>query len=359
MNICSGHLCTSWFSVTATTSISGCDQPAHRHRRSTRCPTKSRKRCRPWSCHGPEDYRLEEVPVPERRPGRGAGQGRGRRHLRQRPEVLPRRGEVLGRREPPGLGGDRGHPRPRVRRRASSNSTTRPPPGGASRSATEWSSEQIVPCWECRYCKRGQYHMCQPHDIYGFKRRTPGAMASYMVYPGGRLGAQGHPATSPRPRRVRRAAVVLAARRRARAASPSTTPSWWPAAGPIGLGMIAGRPRQVPGAGDRPRHGAGQARSWPRSAAPTSRSTSPSEDAVSDHQGPHRRLRRRRLPGGHRPSLRCSPGPQPAAQAGHLRRVQRLRQRRERRLEHHQRRQGTRRPRRAPRPALLARRRSG
>ena len=22
-------------------------------------------------------------------------------------------------------------------------------------------SEQIVPCWECRYCKRGAYHMCK------------------------------------------------------------------------------------------------------------------------------------------------------------------------------------------------------
>jgi threonine dehydrogenase-like Zn-dependent dehydrogenase len=44
-------------------------------------------------------------------------------------------------------------------------------------------SEQIVPCWKCRYCVRGQYWMCQPHDIYGFKRRTPGAMASYMVFP--------------------------------------------------------------------------------------------------------------------------------------------------------------------------------
>ena len=44
-------------------------------------------------------------------------------------------------------------------------------------------SEQIVPCWECRFCKRGQYHMCQPHDLYGFKRRTPGAMATYMTYP--------------------------------------------------------------------------------------------------------------------------------------------------------------------------------
>ncbi len=44
-------------------------------------------------------------------------------------------------------------------------------------------SEQIVPCWECRYCRRGQYWMCAPHDIYGFKRRTPGGMAQYMLFP--------------------------------------------------------------------------------------------------------------------------------------------------------------------------------
>ena len=43
-------------------------------------------------------------------------------------------------------------------------------------------SEQIVPCWKCRYCLRGQYWMCLPHDIYGFKRRTPGAMGDYMIY---------------------------------------------------------------------------------------------------------------------------------------------------------------------------------
>ena len=44
-------------------------------------------------------------------------------------------------------------------------------------------AEQIVPCWNCRYCDRGQYHMCQPHDMFGFKRRTPGAMAEYLVLP--------------------------------------------------------------------------------------------------------------------------------------------------------------------------------
>lgn len=48
-------------------------------------------------------------------------------------------------------------------------------------------SEQIVPCRECRYCRRGQYWMCGPHDIYGFKRATPGAMASYMRFPANAL----------------------------------------------------------------------------------------------------------------------------------------------------------------------------
>lgn len=43
-------------------------------------------------------------------------------------------------------------------------------------------SEQIVPCWKCRYCLDGDYHMCAVHNIFGFKRATPGAMASYMVF---------------------------------------------------------------------------------------------------------------------------------------------------------------------------------
>lgn len=47
--------------------------------------------------------------------------------------------------------------------------------------------EQIRPCWSCRYCDNGQYHMCQVHDIYGFKRATPGGMAEYMVVTRGSL----------------------------------------------------------------------------------------------------------------------------------------------------------------------------
>lgn len=49
-------------------------------------------------------------------------------------------------------------------------------------------SEQIVPCWQCRFCQRGQYWMCQQHDIYGFiRQRAEGAWAEYMKFPTGAL----------------------------------------------------------------------------------------------------------------------------------------------------------------------------
>lgn len=43
-------------------------------------------------------------------------------------------------------------------------------------------SEQIIPCWECRYCRRGQYHLCAVHDIYGFHNAN-GGFADYIVFP--------------------------------------------------------------------------------------------------------------------------------------------------------------------------------
>lgn len=44
-------------------------------------------------------------------------------------------------------------------------------------------SEQIVPCGACRYCRRGQYWMCEVHDIYGFQRVVNGGMAEHMLFP--------------------------------------------------------------------------------------------------------------------------------------------------------------------------------
>lgn len=43
-------------------------------------------------------------------------------------------------------------------------------------------SEQIVPCWECRFCKSGNYWMCEKHDLYGFQYNVHGGMAEYMKF---------------------------------------------------------------------------------------------------------------------------------------------------------------------------------
>lgn len=44
-------------------------------------------------------------------------------------------------------------------------------------------SEQIVPCGHCRFCKRGEYWMCEKHDVYGFQYNVNGGMATYMRFP--------------------------------------------------------------------------------------------------------------------------------------------------------------------------------
>lgn len=64
-------------------------------------------------------------------------------------------------------------------------------------------AEQIYPCDRCRYCQRGQYWMCEIHDIYGFQRDTAdGAWAEYM-----RFGA--HSRVHKLPPDIRREAGVL------------------------------------------------------------------------------------------------------------------------------------------------------
>lgn len=44
-------------------------------------------------------------------------------------------------------------------------------------------AEQIVPCWECRYCRTGKYWLCQVHNIFGFQAVVNGGMAAYMKFP--------------------------------------------------------------------------------------------------------------------------------------------------------------------------------
>ena len=45
-------------------------------------------------------------------------------------------------------------------------------------------AEQIVPCDRCRYCRSGQYWMCEVHNIFGFQRQVAdGGMSDYMLIP--------------------------------------------------------------------------------------------------------------------------------------------------------------------------------
>lgn len=131
-------------------------------------------------CYGPEDYRLEIVPIPSIGPeevlirvtavGICAGDakcyygaplfwGDKEREAYCQPPVIPGHefiGEVVS-----------------IGQAA----------GALMNIGDQVISEQIVPCNECRYCKGGNYHMCQVHDIYGFHQKTFGAMAEYMKFP--------------------------------------------------------------------------------------------------------------------------------------------------------------------------------
>ncbi|WP_456269089.1 alcohol dehydrogenase catalytic domain-containing protein [Kushneria sp. AK178] len=44
-------------------------------------------------------------------------------------------------------------------------------------------AEQIVPCGDCDYCERGAYWMCERHDIFGFQNNVNGGMAEFMRFP--------------------------------------------------------------------------------------------------------------------------------------------------------------------------------
>jgi len=194
-------------------------------------------------CHGPKDYRLEEVPVP--RPGPGQALVRVEATGICASDLKCYQGAAK-------FWGDENRP---------AWAETDVIPGHEfvgeiveidEEASLRWHvnvgdrvvSEQIVPCWKCRYCLRGQYWMCAPHKMYGFKGYS-GGMASYMVYPAEALVykiskelAPAHAAfTEPLScalHAVERAdihfedVVVVAG------------------AGPIGLGMIAGAAAKFP-----------------------------------------------------------------------------------------------------------------
>jgi threonine dehydrogenase-like Zn-dependent dehydrogenase len=47
-------------------------------------------------------------------------------------------------------------------------------------------AEQILPCWNCRFCDSGHYWMCQDNYVFGFQGGIDdGGFAEYMKYPKG------------------------------------------------------------------------------------------------------------------------------------------------------------------------------
>jgi 2-desacetyl-2-hydroxyethyl bacteriochlorophyllide A dehydrogenase len=107
-------------------------------------------------------------------------------------------------------------------------------------------AEQIVPCGECRYCLRGQYWMCAPHGMFGFKRATPGGMASYMVFPKEALVHK--ISKSVKPQHAAFAEPLSCALHAVERANIKFADVVVVAGcGPIGLGMIAGAAAKFPG----------------------------------------------------------------------------------------------------------------
>nr|WP_153144505.1 alcohol dehydrogenase catalytic domain-containing protein [Nesterenkonia halophila] len=104
--------------------------------------------------------------------------------------------------------------------------------------------EQIVPCWDCLYCRRGAYWMCEPHDMFGFKG-FDGAMAEYVLVPARALT---HPVSSALPGHHAAFSEPLSCAMHAveRASIQFEDTVVIAGAGPIGLSAIAGARQKNP-----------------------------------------------------------------------------------------------------------------
>lgn len=106
-------------------------------------------------------------------------------------------------------------------------------------------SEQIIPCWQCRYCRRGQYWMCQPHDIYGFRQNAFGALAEYIRFPANALNYR-VPASIPAAHAAYIEPLACAVHAVQRGEIELDHTVVVAGAGPLGLGMVAAARRKNP-----------------------------------------------------------------------------------------------------------------
>ena len=108
-------------------------------------------------------------------------------------------------------------------------------------------SEQIVPCWKCRYCRRGQYWMCQNGDVYGFRQNALRRDGRVHAVPAQRAQLQSARA----PSRLEHAVFIepLACTIHAvqRGDIEFGDVVVIAGAGPLGLGMVAAARLKIPG----------------------------------------------------------------------------------------------------------------
>jgi erythritol/L-threitol dehydrogenase len=196
-------------------------------------------------CHAPRDYRLEEWPVPE--PGPGEVLVRVKQAAICASDLKCYLGAPLfwgdsdrvGYCQPPVIPGHEF-----VGQVVALGS------GAGQKYGLELGdiavSEQIVPCWECRFCKRGHYWMCPNGSVYGFRQNAFGAMAEYMLFPRNALNYR-VPASVSIEHAVFIEPLACAIHAVQRAKIEFGDVVVIAGAGPIGLGMVAAAALKHPG----------------------------------------------------------------------------------------------------------------
>ena len=195
-------------------------------------------------CHGPRDYRVEQIPVPQAGPGEalvrveavgicasdlkcydGAAKfwGDATRPAWTETEVVPGH-EITG-------------------RVVSGDETALE--GWGVQVGDRIVVEQILPCEQCRYCQEDNYHMCRVHTMYGFKRAAPGGMAEFLVL---RAGSRVHKVRADIPPAHAAFAEPLACALHAveRGDISFNDVVVVAGCGPVGLGMVAGAAAKSP-----------------------------------------------------------------------------------------------------------------
>ena len=132
--------------------------------------------------HGPRDYRIEEVPVPEPGPNEILVEVEGCGICASDMKCYTG-GELFWGIN--GVGG--GVEAPCIAGHEYAGRVVALGDGAAEKHGVQIGdrviAEQIIPCDECRFCRNGQYWMCQFGYVFGFQHRVNGGMAKYCRYP--------------------------------------------------------------------------------------------------------------------------------------------------------------------------------